>query len=59
MKTIELITGNDKKRTLVFLDKVNFIRVRSENEVWIYFNNKQPTIAQISFNELVDKIKQL
>lgn len=59
MKTLELITGNDKLQTLVFVENINFIRVRNDNEVWIYFNNKQPTIAQISFDKLVNKIKQL
>jgi hypothetical protein len=57
MRTLELITSG--KETTVFVDKILFLRKRNSTETIIYFGKEHSTIAKISYEDLVSKIKKL
>lgn len=60
MKTIELITGsNTKKRTIIFVEQIKYIREKTQNQVYIKFNNENSLVANISLNEITKLIKEL
>ena len=56
MKTLDLITSG--KQTTIFIDKIRFIRSKTSTETFISFGKEHSITAKISYEDLINKIKQ-
>ncbi|MCP4054685.1 MAG: hypothetical protein GY739_16865 [Mesoflavibacter sp.] len=60
MKTIKIKTASTQpKETLIFVDKIKYIRERNSNQVYINFDTENGVVVNMSLSEIEKMITEL